>query len=569
MAGGETRAGGERPGDPAGPSLTVGTAGHIDHGKTALVRALTGRDTDRLAEERRRGMSIELGYAELELDDGRRLSLVDVPGHERFVRTMIAGASGIDLFLLVVAADDGVMPQTREHLEVLRGLGVRDGIVALTKVDLVEEGAGRLEAVAAEVGELVPGAEIVSVSSPTGAGVDALRSRIGRLAACVDADRGEAGGGPGDEGAVLHVDRVFSVPGHGTVVTGTLWAGTLRRGDRVLVSPGGRAARIRSIESHDRSLEAVGPRRRVALNLAGVRREDVARGDVVTVPGSGLSPAYRLDAQLAAGAAAVLDERRVQVHHGTRESPARVVDLGDGAVQLRLEHPLLARRGDRVVIRRIAPPDTLGGATVLDPSPPRHSRRSGTPGSSSGPSGTETRRASADATPTADAAHAPAAHSAPTTDAAHARLAAHSAPTADAAHAPAAARSAPAAPGALARRVLAELEADGERPRTPARLAEDLGAERRQVEAAVGELVDAGAAVRFKAEVVYPAATAARLEAAVVALATEAGGSTSIGEVRDALGLSRKYAQAVLEHLDGERVLRRDGDRHRLRGGAT
>jgi selenocysteine-specific elongation factor len=505
-------------GSAAAPSLTVGTAGHIDHGKTALVRALTGRDTDRLAEERRRGMSIELGYAELALGE-RRLSLVDVPGHERFVRTMIAGASGIDLFLLVVAADDGVMPQTREHLAVLAALGVEAGAVALTKVDLVD--AAARAAVATAVGELLPGAPLVEVSARTGEGIDALRSSLARAAERVEAERSADGSGVDDD-PVLHVDRVFTVAGHGTVVTGTLWSGTLRRGDRVVVLPGGEAARIRSIESHDRALEQVGPRRRVALNLAGLRRGDVERGDVVTVPGAPLAPTYRLDVALAEGAGAVLGERRVQVHHGTREAPARVVDLGGGGAQLRLERPLLARRGDHVVIRRIAPPDTLGGAVILDPAPRRHSGRS-------------------EMSVSAKEAEAAAGR-------------AEAAPRAE--------------PGPLARRLLAELDADGERPRTPARLAEDLAAPRREVERALGQLVDAGLAVRFKADVVYPSAAAERLAGAVRELVARHG-STSIGEVRDALGLSRKYAQALLEHLDGERVLRRDGDRHYPRGPAA
>jgi selenocysteine-specific elongation factor len=516
------------------PSLTVGTAGHIDHGKTALVRALTGRDTDRLAEERRRGMSIELGYAELVLGE-RRLSLVDVPGHERFVRTMIAGASGIDLFLLVVAADDGVMPQTREHLAVLAALGVEAGVVAVTKVDLVE--GARREQVAGAVRELLPATPIVAVSAPNGEGVEELRAELVGIAERVEAGRAGPGAARGDFGVggrpaeepepVLHVDRVFTVAGHGTVVTGTLWSGTLRRGDRVVVLPGGKEARIRAIESHDRSFEVVGPHRRVALNLAGLRREEVERGDVVTIAGAALAPTYRLDVSLADGAAAVLGERRVQVHHGTREAPARVVDLGDGAAQLRLERPLLARRGDRVVIRRIAPPDTLGGAVVLDPSPRRHSDRSGMSVSSFRCIATETRHASEGE----DVGTA-------------------------------------SEPAPLARRLLAELEADGERPRTPAKLAEDLDEPRREVERAVGELVDAGAAVRFKADVVYPTAEGERLADAVTALARR-DGSTSIGEVRDALGLSRKYAQALLEHLDGERVLRRDGDRHYPRGAAA
>jgi selenocysteine-specific elongation factor len=553
------------------PSLTVGTAGHIDHGKTALVRALTGRDTDRLAEERRRGMSIELGYAELALGE-RRLSLIDVPGHERFVRTMIAGATGIDLFLLVVAADDGVMPQTREHLAVLRALGVGDGVVALTKVDLVD-GATR-ERAATAVRELLPDAPIVAVSARTGEGVEELRAALAAIVERVEVPRGAGSAAaepPGErdrgmardvfrseaargaaaathavagDGAdpVLHVDRVFTVAGHGTVVTGTLWSGTLRRGDRVVVLPGGKEARVRSIESHDRSLEAVGPRRRVALNLAGLRREDVGRGDVVTVAGTTLAPTYRLDVALGDEAAAVLGERRIQVHHGTREAPARVVDLGDGAAQLRLERPLLARRGDRVVIRRIAPPDTLGGAVVTDAAPRRHGSHSGMPESYWGAQSAPKRLAS---------------------NAVEGEMTGRGAGAA-----PATQVGTKPEPSPLARAVLAELRADRERPRTPAKLAEDLDEPRRKVERAVGELVDAGAAVRFKADIAYPAAEAGRLADAVAGLVAREG-STSIAEVRDALGLSRKYAQALLEHLDGERVLRRDGDRHYPRGGAA
>ncbi|HEY2477148.1 MAG TPA: selenocysteine-specific translation elongation factor [Solirubrobacterales bacterium] len=536
------RVGADEQAAPTSPSLTVGTAGHIDHGKTALVRALTGRDTDRLAEERRRGMSIELGYAELELGE-RRLSLVDVPGHERFVRTMIAGATGIDLFLLVVAADDGVMPQTREHLAVLEALGVDAGVVALTKVDLVDDAAR--ERSAAAVRELLRRTPIVAVSARTGEGIEDLRERLAQVAERVATERAEVEAGAGIDEAepVLHVDRCFTVAGHGTVVTGTLWSGTLRRGDRVVVLPGGKEARIRSIESHDHSLEVVGPRRRVALNLAGLRREEVERGDVVTVPGAVLAPTYRLDVTLLGGAAAVLGERRVQVHHGTRESPARVVDLGDGAAQLRLEQPLLARRGDRVVVRRIAPPDTLGGAGVVDPAPRRHGPRSGTETAPQrqGRSGMSDQHWGAQGAPMCGASDA----------------------TAD----PHEAAPSPE-PGPLARRVLAELEGDRDRPRTPAKLAEDLDEPRREVERAVAELVDAGAAVRFKADVVYPAAEAARLGDEAAALAAREG-STSIGEVRDALGLSRKYAQALLEHLDGERVLRRNGDRHYPRGGAA
>src|SRR4051794_8578342 len=375
---------GRRSPEVAPQPLTVGTAGHIDHGKTALVRALSGRDTDRLAEERRRGMSIELGFAELDLGE-RRLSLVDVPGHERFVRTMIAGASGIDMFLLVVAADDGPMPQTREHLAVLRALGVQRGVVALTKVDLVDEETRALAA--ASAGQLVPEAPLVEVSSATGEGLEELRQALAQVAG--EATKPAAGPATASLSCslspqndqkeqltqgepVLHVDRVFTVPGHGTVVTGTLWSGRLERGQRVAVLPEGLEAGVRSLQVHDRPLEVAEPHQRVAVNLAGIDRGEVARGDAVATAAAGVLATYRLDVDLRSGAEAILAEPRVQVHLGTRDSPARLVDLGDGAAQLRLERPLLARAGDRLVVRRIAPPDTLGGGVVRDPSPPRH-----------------------------------------------------------------------------------------------------------------------------------------------------------------------------------------------------
>jgi selenocysteine-specific elongation factor len=491
--------------------LTVGTAGHIDHGKTALVRALTGRDTDRLAEERRRGISIELGFAALDLGP-RRLSLVDVPGHERLVRTMIAGASGIDLFLLVVAADDGPMPQTREHLAVLRALGVGTGVIALSKVDLLDEEARLL--VAAECEDLVPGAPVVPVSSHSGEGLGSLRAALARVAAQVEPDAGVAAAEP-----LLHVDRCFSVTGHGTVVTGTLWSGTLERGQQVVLLPGERRARVRSIEVHDSPRQVVGPRQRVALNLAGLRREQVSRGDVVTVPGADIHPSYRLDVELSAGAAEIVAERRVQVHLGTRESPARLVDLDHGAVQLRLERPLLARRGDRLIVRRIAPPDTLGGGVVTDPAPPRH--------------GSDWKRSPPPS----------------------------GAPPAGRVDLPRLQPGKVATPGPLARRLLAALKADGTRPRSLSALAESLGTEKRGIERALRELIAANEVVRVARDVVYPAPAFAQLREAVLALARRSG-STSIADVRDELGLSRKYAQALLEHLDGERALRREGDRH-------
>jgi len=498
------------PSPEVGPQpLTVGTAGHIDHGKTALVRALTGRETDRLAEERRRGMSIELGFADLDLGE-RRLSLVDVPGHERFVRAMIAGAAGIDMFLLVVAADDGPMPQTLEHLAVLRALGVDHGVVALTKTDLVDAEAQRLAAVAAA--ELVPEAPLVKVSSSTGEGLEELRAAMAQTAAVA----GERADADADE-PVLHVDRVFTVAGRGTVVTGTLWSGRVERGQQVTLLPEEHEARVRSIEVHDRPMDVAEPRQRVALNLAGVDRDEVRRGDVVTTRKAGVKATYRLDVDLLSGAEAILAEPRVQVHLGTRDAAARVVDLGDGGAQLRLEQPLLARAGDRFVVRRIAPPDTLGGGVVRDASPPRHGPGWKPP------------------VPREESAAAP--------------------------------PPAPAEPGPFAQQVLAELERDGPRPRGAAQIAADLDAERREVETAFGELAAAGAAVRAKADVVYATTAYEKLSRLAVALAKREG-STTIAEVRDRLGLSRKYAQALLEQLDSERRLRRDGDRHFPRQGA-
>lgn len=515
--------------------LTVGTAGHVDHGKTTLVRALTGRETDRLAEERRRGMSIELGFAPLDVG-GRRLSLVDVPGHERFLRTMVAGASGIDMFVLVVAADDGPMPQTREHLTVLRAFGVRRGVVALTKVDLVD--AGTVRSRLAESAMLVPGAPLVEVSAPRGKGMEELRAAMAAVAAEVDAERDAemAGTGPptGAAGAktgdapVLHIDRVFTLAGHGTIVTGTLWSGRLERGRRVLLLPGGREARIRSLEVHDEPVESAGARQRVAVNLAGVGRDEVARGDLLTTAGAEVETTYRIDAELTEGAAEIVRERRVQMHLGTREGPARIVDLGGGTVQLRLEQPLLARCGDRFVVRRIAPPDTLGGGLVRHPSPPRHGRdwAPESAGDVASPESGRRRRAMADIGRSTGS---------------------------------------PPKPGALARRLMAELEAGAGRPPGLGALAERLEAERREVERALGELEAAGMAVRLKADLFYPARVYADLRGRITSLARERG-STSIGEVRDELGLSRRYAQALLEALDAERLLRRDGDRHVPRG---
>jgi selenocysteine-specific elongation factor len=338
--------------------ITVGTAGHIDHGKTWLVRALTGKDTDRLPEEQRRGISIDLGYAPLDLPDGRRVSVVDVPGHERFVRTMVAGATGIDLFLLVVDAGEGARPQTHEHLAILRLLGVERGVVAVTKADGVD--AETLELAVEEARELVPEAGVVAVSATTGSGLGELRAAIASAADGVEDDRAEYP-------ARLHVDRSFSLRGIGTVVTGTLRAGTIGAGDELRVEPGSRWVRVRSVQVHDRDVERAEPGQRVALSLPGVERREIRRGDALVEPGA-YAVSYRLDVVLEE-LEPIADGSRVLVHAGTSRTVARVVRAGDRWAQLRLAEPVVAARGDRVVLRAES---TLGGGRVIDPAPPRH-----------------------------------------------------------------------------------------------------------------------------------------------------------------------------------------------------
>ena len=336
--------------------LTVGTAGHIDHGKTTLVEALTGKNTDRLPQERERGISIDLGYAPLELPDGTWLSVVDVPGHERFVRTMVAGATGIDLFLLAIDAHEGARPQTHEHLAILRLLGIERGVVALTKADLVDEET--LELARAEAEELVPSAAVVAVSARTGAGLDELRTALAAAAG----EQPHAGGG---NAARLYVDRAFTLHGIGTVVTGTLWSGSIGEGDELRAEPGGRSVRVRSVQVHDRPVERAESGQRVAVALPGVERSELRRGDALVAPGAYPS-SYRLDVALKELAEI---PSRVHVHHGTAEVPARVVRVGERWAQLRLARPIVAARNDRVVLRAGT---TVGGGRVLDPAPPRH-----------------------------------------------------------------------------------------------------------------------------------------------------------------------------------------------------
>lgn len=337
--------------------LTVGTAGHVDHGKTTLVRALTGKDTDRLPEERARGISIDLGYAPLPLPSGRRLSLVDVPGHERFVRTMVAGATGIDLFLLVIDAAEGARPQTHEHLAVLRLLGVARGVVAVTKADAVDPET--LELALAEARELVAGAPVVAVSGVAGTGLDELRAALDDVAASVTPRRV-------DFPTRLYVDRVFTLRGIGTIATGTLWSGTVGEGDRLRLEPAGREVRVRSVQVHDTPVTRAEAGQRVALNLPGIERGDVSRGDALVAAGA-FPLSYRLEVALEE-LSPIRDGARLTVHHGTSRVPARVVRVGDGHAQLRLAAPVVAARGDRVVLREET---TVGGAIVLDPAPPR------------------------------------------------------------------------------------------------------------------------------------------------------------------------------------------------------
>jgi selenocysteine-specific elongation factor len=353
-------------------ALTIGTAGHVDHGKTTLVRYMTGTDTDRLEEEHRRGISIVPGYAELELPGGRRASLVDVPGHERFVKNMVSGATGVDAFLLVVAADDGVMPQTREHLDVLRVLGVERGVVALTKIDAVDEET--VELAALDVEELLESvgieAPIVPVSGVTGEGVEELLAALDALAA--DPPDGRSGGGL----ARLPVDRAFVLKGIGVVVTGTLWSGEIRPGD-TLYSASGHRPRVRSIQNHGRPAEVAYPGARTALDLAGIVASQIEAGDVLLSRPVRATRAFDARLRLLEGAKPLAHGVLVRLHHGTRATNARVRLFGreqllpgeSALARLRLEEPLIVLPGDRFVVRSMAPQLTIGGGTVLDPSP--------------------------------------------------------------------------------------------------------------------------------------------------------------------------------------------------------
>jgi selenocysteine-specific elongation factor len=615
--------------NPALPPLTLGTAGHIDHGKTVLVEALTGVNTDRLPEEQARGISIELGFARLELPSGRSLSVVDVPGHERFVRTMVAGATGIDLFMLVIAADDGVMPQTLEHLAVLQTLEIPAGVVAITKADLVmpEE----LDRLVGDVRELLAGgpyeeAPVVTVCAPSG-------ERLDELVAELDGQASRCSGRAGGSGELrLHVDRCFSLKGIGTVVTGTLWSGVLRVGDEVRIEPSKRVARVRSIEVHGAGRERAEAGQRVAANLAGVDWQDVERGDVLASPDGSLRPTYLVDAavELLPGSRALPRGTRVHIHHGTRSSAARVAPLeGDelepGArqyVQLRLERPVLPAAGDRFVLRQVAPPDTIGGGVIVDPSPRKH-----------GPGGAQVERlellesgdslallaAELGRTPsglapdqvTVDLAEQLCASGRAVTAGIDGRYFAPEhhdrardalltlvderggrRPISRGALADAAGLAEPAAAAVLedlvaeglvvargpgfqtarqakrgdpqAERLVEMLRDDALEPTGVEALAASLGITGEEArELLDGEVID-GRLERLKPGLYYhPDALRAAEQRVIAACARD--GSVTIATLRDELSTSRKYAQALLEYFDRRRLTRRQGDEHVLR----
>jgi len=363
----------------------VGTAGHIDHGKTALVRALTGVETDRLQEERERGITIDLGFAPLALDESQAVGVVDVPGHERFVRNMLAGAGGIDVVLLVVAADESVKPQTREHFHICRLLGVQAGVIALTKIDMADPDL--LELVKDEVRDLVKGtflqdAEMVPCSALTGAGVEDVRRALSRCLQALPPPRRP-------DFVRLPVDRAFTMRGFGTVITGTLLSGTVAPGDELTLWPGAERLRVRRIEVHGREVPAATAGQRTALNLASTARRAPGRGDLLATPGrlrAGSLLDVRLDL-LASCRHGLKDQSRVRFHMGTADVEARVRLLGRetvlgpgaaGMAQISLASPLAATPGDRFILRRPSPALTLGGGHVVDPWPRRHRRR--TPG---------------------------------------------------------------------------------------------------------------------------------------------------------------------------------------------
>jgi selenocysteine-specific elongation factor len=361
-------------------NVIIGTAGHIDHGKTTLIKALTGRNTDRLKEEKERGISIDLGFTYFDLPSGKRAGIIDVPGHEKFIKNMLAGIGGIDIVVLVIAADEGVMPQTKEHLNILKLLKVKKGIIALTKTDMVD--SEWLEMISEQVYKEVEGtfleeAKIIPVSSVKGDGLKELIEEIDKLAEVVEQKDIATN-------FRLPIDRVFTVAGFGTVVTGTLIAGSIKEGDKVELYPSNLQSRIRSIQVHENGVKEAEAGQRVAVNIANVSVAEVHRGNVLSKPGS-MEPTMMIDAKMEMldDALMTIDNRdRLRLYHGTTEIMCRVVLLdrdelkpGESAfVQLRLEEQIACQKSDRFVIRFYSPMLTIAGGTILDPNPPKRKR---------------------------------------------------------------------------------------------------------------------------------------------------------------------------------------------------
>ncbi|SFG00759.1 selenocysteine-specific elongation factor [Desulfotomaculum arcticum] len=360
--------------------IIIGTAGHVDHGKTVLVKKLTGVDTDRLKEEKERGISIELGFAYMKLPGGQTAGIVDVPGHERFIKNMLAGVGGIDLVLLVIAADEGVMPQTREHLEIIQLLQIDKGVVVITKKDLVDD--EWLKMVYDDTKEFLSNtvlekADIIAVSAVTGEGLPELINAVNQIAAGIEERKTT---GP----ARLPVDRVFSVTGFGTVATGTLISGQIQTGESLQIYPGETVSRVRNMHVHGKKVELAESGQRVAVNLSGIETDDIKRGNVLALPAS-LKPSHRLDVSfkyLSSAPKALRHRARVRVYLGTAEILGRVIlfdreELQQGEhayVQLQLESPIAAARKDHFVVRSYSPMRTVGGGTIIDPFPNKHKR---------------------------------------------------------------------------------------------------------------------------------------------------------------------------------------------------
>ena len=362
-------------------NIIIGTAGHVDHGKTTLIKALSGIDTDRLAEEKKRGITIELGFAHIPNDAGYNIGVVDVPGHEKFIKHMLAGIGGIDFVLFVVAADEGIMPQTREHFEILNSLGIDDGIIAVTKCDMVEE--EWLEMMLEEVdeyfkGSFLEGKPVIPVSAATGEGIERLRSEI--IAKCdrYNKRREEK------ELFRLPVDRVFTMQGFGTVVTGTLMDGSVKVGDDIFIYPEAAKAKVRGIQTYGRDADTASAGQRTAINLSGVSKDDIDRGDIAAYPGA-VTVTSMIDTELTIFSSTdrvILNNSRVHLYCGSDEVLCKVILLDRDALsagetayaQLRLEEPAAVRRGDRFIIRFYSPVITVGGGRIIDALPAKHKR---------------------------------------------------------------------------------------------------------------------------------------------------------------------------------------------------